>query len=428
MVIKNIIYFFLIILFTTASISAQEKNRINQKQNELTRIREEISSLESQLKLKTRKERESYYVLENYNRQSFLIRSLINKLKSEEQLRENQISDNENKISNLQTDIKILKSNYSKYVVSVYKHGTEDEWASVLDAESFEQALLRYKYLKRFSESRVKDLNRLKEKKDSLIVVKEQLENEKEEKIQLAAQKQQEENNLETKRNERKGILKVIRNDKTALLSEIDAKKNAEVKIKDLINKLIEEAEIKRKAEEARIAAERVNAAKNKNAFAGKNTETANAEASSKVYDVNLSTAGFTSFAALKGRLNWPVRSGKIVRKFGENRNEKLNTVTLNYGIDIKTTADENVIAIADGVVSAIDWLPGYGSVIIITHKGDYRTVYSHLSNIYVKEGDKVKLGTVIGQVGESLEGNILHFEIWNSRNKQNPESWLARR
>ena len=428
MVVKNIIYFFLIILFTTASISAQEKNRINQKQNELTRIREEISSLESQLKLKTRKERESYNVLENYNRQSFLIRSLINKLKSEEQLRENQISDNENKISNLQTDIKILKSNYSKYVVSVYKHGAEDEWASVLDAESFEQALLRYKYLKRFSESRVKDLNRLKEKKDSLIVVKEQLENEKEEKIQLAAQKQQEENNLETKKNERKGILKAIRNDKTALLSEIDAKKNAEVKIKDLINKLIEEAEIKRKAEEARIAAERVNAAKNKNAFAGKNTETANAEASSKVYDVNLSTAGFTSFAALKGRLNWPVRSGKIVRKFGENRNEKLNTVTLNYGIDIKTTADENVIAIADGVVSAIDWLPGYGSVIIITHKGDYRTVYSHLSNIYVKEGDKVKLGTVIGQVGESLEGNILHFEIWNSRNKQNPESWLARR
>ena len=66
--------------------------------------------------------------------------------------------------------------------------------------------------------------------------------------------------------------------------------------------------------------------------------------------------------------------------------------------------------------------------MIIITHKGGYRTVYSHLSDIYVKEGDIVKLGFVIGKVGESIEGNVLHFEIWNSREKQNPEVWLARR
>jgi murein hydrolase activator len=75
-----------------------------------------------------------------------------------------------------------------------------------------------------------------------------------------------------------------------------------------------------------------------------------------------------------------------------------------------------------------IDWLPGYGSVVIVTHKGDFRTVYSHLSEIYVREGDKVRLGSLIGKVGESLEGNVLHFEIWNSRNKQDPENWLAKR
>lgn len=427
MVIKSIINLLLIIFFTTAGVLAQDKSQINQKQDELSRIRQEISSLQDQLKLKTKKERESFNVLENYNRQSFLLHSLINKLKAEEQLKENQIAENENKIQNLQTDIKLLKDNYSKYVVAIYKRGSADEWASVLDADSFEQALLRFKYLKMFSESRTKDLDKLKEKKDSLTATRQQLEQEKEAKIQLTDQKQQEEANLDTKRQERKEILKAIRNDKSALLSEIDAKKNAEAKIQDIINKLIEEAERKRKAEEARLADERARAAKNKPGSTEKNN-VSNTASADKVYDIDLSTAGFTSFASLKGRLNWPVSSGRIVRKFGENRNEKLNTVTLNYGIDIKTSPDENVIAIADGVVSAIDWLPGYGSVIIITHKGDYRTVYSHLSNIFVKEGDKVKLGTVIGVVGESIDGNILHFEIWNSRNKQNPETWLARR
>ena len=54
--------------------------------------------------------------------------------------------------------------------------------------------------------------------------------------------------------------------------------------------------------------------------------------------------------------------------------------------------------------------------------------MYSHLDEIYVKEGDKLKTGNLIAKVGESLEGDILHFEIWNSRKNQNPELWLAKR
>ena len=94
----------------------------------------------------------------------------------------------------------------------------------------------------------------------------------------------------------------------------------------------------------------------------------------------------------------------------------------------MKVSGDKNVKAVAEGVVSAIDWVPGYGSVVIVTHKGDYRTVYSHLDDILVSEGDKVKTGSLIGKVGESLEGNILHFEIWNSRDHQDPLTWLAKK
>ena len=89
---------------------------------------------------------------------------------------------------------------------------------------------------------------------------------------------------------------------------------------------------------------------------------------------------------------------------------------------------EQNVLSVAEGIVSAIDWIPGYGSIVIVTHRDDYRTVYGHVANINVKEGEKVKGGSAIGKVNESLEGKILHFEIWNERNYQNPEIWLARK
>ena len=136
----------------------------------------------------------------------------------------------------------------------------------------------------------------------------------------------------------------------------------------------------------------------------------------------------YSSFEQLKGKLIWPVNSGKVIKKFGENRNLILNTITVNYGVDIKITSDKNVKAVSSGIISVIEWIPGYGSIIIISHSDDYRTVYSHLEEIYVQEGDEVTIGQTIASVGGSIEGNVLHFEIWNSRVNQNPEIWLAKK
>jgi septal ring factor EnvC (AmiA/AmiB activator) len=424
----NIKYLALIILILFSSLLwPQESKQITRKKSELSDIKDQISSLESELKLKTSKEKENYNVLDNYNKQSYLLHRLINNLKNEEQKKEYEIEKTSTEIKTLQKDIKLLKENYSKYVVAIYKRGKPDELASVLDADSFEQALLRYKYLEKFSDRRRNDLHRLKDKTEKLITAKKNLEKEKEEKLALTNSKQEEEKNLNEKRIERKNVLKAIRHDKAALKSELLAKKSAETRIQNLISKLVEE-EKRRREEEVRLAKAKSSGKSSDNLLASKTNETLPKLNNEGSYDVNLSTKSFTSFSSLKGKLNWPVERGKIYRKFGENTNQRLQTVTLNYGIDIKTTSDADVRAVAEGVVSAIDWLPGYGSVVIITHKGDYRTVFSHLSNIFVKEGDIVKPGTTIGRVGESLEGNILHFEIWNSRNKQNPENWLARK
>ena len=57
--------------------------------------------------------------------------------------------------------------------------------------------------------------------------------------------------------------------------------------------------------------------------------------------------------------------------------------------------------------------------------KNGFRTVYAHLSDISVNEGDVVHEGEHIGKSGEALSGPMLHFEVWKERDKQDPEQWL---
>ena len=416
MVKTRFTYLITVIVFLAGSFAFSQQKKIDEKKNELTEIKKQINDLEKQVNQKTRKEKDTYSTLANYNQQNFLLNKLINKLKKEERQKEKEIVKSKSEISSLEKEIKTLKENYSKYVVSIYKYGTPEELEMLINSKSFQQALLRFKYLQKFTERRKTDLEDIKASIAKLNKLKARLEKEKREKELLAKEKEAEERDLSAKMKESNKILAAIKHDKRELKNEIEAKKGAEDKIKNLIANLIEK-ENRRREEAARLA--------NANANKEKNNESISNESS---YDVDLSTNNFSSFSTLKGKLNWPVRKATIIRKFGQNKNKKLNTVTLNYGVDMKVFNDMDVKAVADGVVSAIDWIPGYGSVVIVTHKGDFRTVYSHLGDIFVNEGDKLKTGSLIGKVGESLEGNILHFEIWNARDHKNPSVWLAKK
>src|ERR1035437_7538627 len=253
--VNKIKYLIIIILFFAVSfIFSQVKHKIKNKQTELSRIKAEISLLESQLKIKTTKEKQSYTALENYNKQNFLLNTLINRLREEEQLKQKDIEFTLHQIEYIEKEIKILQSNYSKYVISVYKKGKDDELAALLNSESLQQALIRYKYLQKFSEKRAKDLNEYKKNKKDLSELKNKYQKEKEEKILVAEQKENESKMLQKKLTERKKVLASIRHDKSELKKSIDSKRSAESKIKNLIARLIEAEERKRKEEHERLA------------------------------------------------------------------------------------------------------------------------------------------------------------------------------
>jgi murein DD-endopeptidase MepM/ murein hydrolase activator NlpD len=68
--------------------------------------------------------------------------------------------------------------------------------------------------------------------------------------------------------------------------------------------------------------------------------------------------------------------------------------------------------------------------LIILDHENEYYTLYAHVADILVKEGDDVKQGQRIGTVGDtgSLEGTRLYFEVRFEGKPQNPEQWLRKR
>lgn len=396
--------YILICLFAGFTVLFSQTAENLHKQNlQLDKIKQEITRLEKELQNKSRTERESLQTLENLNRQNLLLNNLINNLLAEENEKEIAIGLIQARIDSIENRIKNLKESYARYVVWVYKNRGLSMWRFVFNAESFNQAVQRYKYLQYVSDENAKTLGALKSSREQLNELRLRLVDEKETKQNLVDQKMTEQESLKQKEKEKKELLAVLKKDKKSIAAEISSKRRAEIVIKNLIAKLIETE----RARKAKSHENKMNMKKN-------------------VQDFDYS--GFENFGQLKGRLSWPIKEGRVVRDFGENKNEKLNTVTLNYGIDIAVRGKESVRAVAEGIVSAIDWIPGYGSVVIITHRDEYRTVYGHVANISVKEGERIKAGNSIGSVNESLEGNILHFEIWSERNYQNPDVWLARK
>ncbi len=419
--VKKVFYILLLVLLVFNIDSYAQTTQIDSRKEELTKLKDEISRLENELAQKNKKEKKTLEDLENISKQNFLVNKLLTSLRREEAQKENEIKESVSNISAIENEIDLLQKNYAKYVAATYKNGTHTEWETVLDANSFQQAVVRLEYLKRFSVSREKDLIKLETNKKDLLIAKAKLEAEKKEKEILTQQKEIEEKSLSKKLKSQKSILAEIKKDKKKISKSVNDKRKSEQKIRDMIVKMVEEVEANRKREEE------LKLKKTETVIATTTETKTKKEVESSEYNFDLSTSSFTNFSELKGKLNWPISKGKVVRKFGESLNPKLKTLTVNYGIDIRAAGDMSVKCVAEGVVSAVEWLPGYGTVLIISHKGNYRTVYGHLSEVFVKEGDKIKTGGVIATVGESLEGKILHFEVWNSRQNVNPEIWLRK-
>ncbi len=126
------------------------------------------------------------------------------------------------------------------------------------------------------------------------------------------------------------------------------------------------------------------------------------------------------SFRAARGTMRAPVH-GRIARPFGSAG---------NLGLDFDAPLGTNFVAVHDGTVAHAGYVRGYGQVVTVQH-GPYATVYAHANGLRVAEGQEVRAGDVLGNVGntglvEDADGR-LHFEVRYNGTPQDPAEWLAR-
>ena len=132
---------------------------------------------------------------------------------------------------------------------------------------------------------------------------------------------------------------------------------------------------------------------------------------------------------AMRGRLEWPA-PGRVVEEYGTRINPRFGTKTFRNGIDIDAAEGSNVHVVFPGHVLYTGWFRGYGNLIIVDHGSEYYTLYAHVADMKVAEGDDVRQGQVIGTVGDtgSLQGPRLYFEVRYQGKPQDPANWLKPR
>ena len=107
---------------------------------------------------------------------------------------------------------------------------------------------------------------------------------------------------------------------------------------------------------------------------------------------------------------------------------QKFNIKEKHYAIDIVAPKDAPVKATADGTVIFSEWTSDTGYVIIIDHSNNFLSVYKHNALLTKDQGELVKAGEVIAQVGNTGEfstGPHLHFELWSDGYPINPSNFI---
>jgi len=126
----------------------------------------------------------------------------------------------------------------------------------------------------------------------------------------------------------------------------------------------------------------------------------------------------------------WPIDRTKlknISSQYGMRHHPTLGIMRMHEGVDLTAPIGTSVYATGYGTVSQSQVRNGYGELIEIDHGFGYKTRYAHLSARFVKVGEKVSRGQVIGEVGNTgvSSGPHLHYEVRYRDNTVNPINYF---
>ena len=465
--------FLLGLLFTYTSHAQVDKKAAleQQKKDNLSKIKE----LNSIISRTSKKKKASIGKLNVLKEQIGVQKKQITVLEQNQQILAEEAQKLREEGDVLKAKLERLKKEYALMIYEAQKSSSVyNKMSFLLLSNDLGEFVRRFDYLRHYSTNRKKQADLIYKTRQDLMTQEKKVVFKKQEEEKVLVEKEGEKKKLEVLKTKEDKVVTVLTQQEKKLKSELERKKLAVRKLDNLIagivkreiqksiereRKLRQARQVKKvevakpklpevkKGETTKIAADK-QPDKKEGAKEEKNTvvaETKKAKVEpapaptpapaeekkieSNTYYMNADEAKLaSSFAALRGRMPFPVPSGFISDHFGVHKHPTLKGVMINNnGIDIQTSPGAAVHSVYDGVVQSVVNIPGINMVVAIQH-GDYFTVYSKLSNVSVSVGTRVKTGQRIGSVASDEDGTAeINFQVWKNTVRQNPESWLRR-
>lgn len=386
----NKIWILHIALLASLALSAQSVKELQKQQRELQQQLEQTSNM-----LKQTKQSETATVnkLNLLNNDIQTRKKLIKNIQSEISGLNTEMGQLRDRRSELQEELEACKADYARLVREThYAEIQKSPLLFLLSSDSFNQLTRRIRYMQQFAAYRKAQVEKIESIQTEIDIQNNLLAQRKDNRSMALKNQKRQQDKLASDERKQQSMLQSLKKKEKELL----AKQKAQQKKADALNKQIEELIAKQVRTTTTLT-------KEQKLIAG-------------------------GFVANQGRMPWPVEKGYISGHFGKHKHPVHEHVTVdNKGIYLQTVNGANARAIYEGEVTWCAQMNGNYAVII--QHGNYRTVYSPLKSITVKQGDKVIAKQTIGTIyTDSNEDNKteLYFQLYKDRSILNPSLWLA--
>lgn len=385
------LFYILLCLSIIPTASAESVKDLQKKQKKLQK---EIEQTNKMLKETKREETATLNKLELIGQNIKNQRQLILTLDNEITALNSEITTLHHTRDSLQIVLERHKADYATMVRQSHFALTQQSALLFLfSSDSFQQLARRTRYLQEFAQFRKNQVKRIEQTQAEIDIQDALLQENKNDKETALDTRKREQANLQRDERKQQTMLGQLKSKEQQLTKQLQKKQKSVAALNKKIDDIIRKQ-----------AASKSTLTKEQKLVAG-------------------------GFEANKGRLPWPVEKGMISGKFGKQQHAVYKQVVMdNKGIYIQTTTGTKARAIYKGEVTSCFMVGGTYAVIV--QHGNYRTVYSNLSKLQVKQGDKVETKQVIGTIftdSEQDQKTELYFQIYKDRTILNPEHWIAK-
>ncbi len=396
---------FVVMIVNAAKSSTEIQEEIDKLQEQSDELAAQREELENQISANRSKTLTTVEQKAQVDQQIELTRQEIENTNEQIHQYSELIAEKQAELDELKGKQDDLFDRYKLRMRAMQERGEISAWAVVLQSESFADMLNCHAMIEEIAKTDQRMMDEMRALAEEVLAAKDVLADEKTQLELKKAELADAEDNLSEMRKESEALLTQLISDKEKLIEECEEYEAQEAALSDQIAALEQErtAALQREWEAAHPPQPDNN---------GGNTD-----------PVPVPSTGESFLFPL------PAGVGVVLTSpYGYRTHPITGNYTMHNGVDLAIGAGTPIYATKSGYVTTATYNYAYGYYVTINHMDGFSSLYGHMTNYIVGEGDYVERGQTIGYVGTTgySTGNHLHFTIYYNGGTVNPMSYIS--